>query len=98
MHLFLLLYWGVGIAWLLGVSLVSFFILGPHFPGRGATPLAGALVQFGSAEHARQLAEYRALCESTGKSLMWWRLVRIWGIAGFPYLLVGIILSLWATR
>jgi len=97
-YLFLLVYWSVGIAWLLLVSLVSFFVIGPNFPDRGATPLAGARVMFGSPEHRRQLSEYRTLCVSRGKPLIWWWLVRVYAVVGVPYLIVGIALSLWSTR
>ncbi len=94
----LLAFWAVVVAWAGSVALISFFVIGPHFPDRGATPLAGAQVVFFSAVHLRQLREYRALCVAQGKSLIWWRFVRFFLLA-FPFLMVvGVALSLWAVR
>lgn len=98
MHLFLLVWWGIFIAWLLAASLVSFYIVGPRVPERGATPIFGARVGFYTPEHWRQLAAYRTWCLLVGKSLVWWRVVRWFGILGILWLLIGIALSLWATR
>jgi hypothetical protein len=93
-----LIFWALVLAWVSSAALISFFVIGPHFPGRGATPLAGARVVFFSAEHRRQLREYRALCQAHGKSLIWWRFVQIF-VAAFPFVMaLGVALSLWAAR
>jgi hypothetical protein len=94
----LLVFWALILAWLGSVALISFFVIGPHFPGRGATPLAGARAVFFSAAHLRQLRDYRELCVAQGKSLFWWRFVHFFVFA-FPFALaIGVALSLWATR
>jgi amino acid transporter len=94
----LLAFWAVVVAWIAAVALISFFVIGVHFPDRGATPLAGARVTFFSGEHRRQLRDYRQQCLASGKTLFWWRFVRFFVVA-FPFLMaVGVALSLWATR
>ena len=93
-----LVVWTVVVAWAAAVSLISLFVIGPHFPNRGATPLAGARVVFFSAEHRRQLREYRAFCVAHGKTLIWRRFVRLFVVV-FPFAMaIGVALSLWATR
>ena len=93
-----LVFWALVLAWVSSVVVISFFVIGPHFPDRGATPLFGARVVFFSAEHWRQLREYQALCLAHGKSLIWWRFVRIF-LAAFPFVMaLGVALSLWAAR
>jgi hypothetical protein len=93
-----LVFWALVLAWVSSVALVSFFVIGPHFLDRGATPLAGARVVFFSPEHRRQLREYRALCLAQGKSLIWWRFVQIF-LGAFPFVMaLGVALSLWAAR
>lgn|SRR5262245_6917016 len=94
----LLIMWAAVLAWVLAIALVSFFVIGPHFPDRGATPLAGARVVFFSPAHLQQLREYRTICMSQGKSLIWWRFVR-WSLMAFPFVLAtGVAFSLWAPR
>ena len=94
----LLIFWAVVVAWTVAVAMISFFVIGIHFPDRGATPLAGARVAFFSGEHRRQLREYREHCLARGKTLFWWRFVRSFVVA-FPFLMaIGVALSLWATR
>ena len=94
----MLVFWALVLTWVSSVVLISFIVIGPHFPDRGATPLAGARVVFYSAEHRRQLREYRALCLAHGKSLIWWRFVQIFLLA-FPFVMaLGVALSLWAAR
>jgi len=93
-----LVFWAVVGAWVAAVSLIHFFVIGPHFPNRGATPLAGARVDFLSAEYRKQLREYRAFCLAHGKTLIWWRFARIFAVA-FPFAMaIGVALILWATR
>jgi hypothetical protein len=98
MHVSLLVWWGILIAWLLAASLVSFFIIAPHLPDRGATPIRGARVGFFTPEHWRQLGAYRVWCQLVGRSLVWWRVVRWLGILAVPWRLIGVALSLCATR
>jgi amino acid transporter len=93
-----LAFWAVVVAWTAAVAIICFFVVGVHFPDRGATPLAGARVSFFSDEHRRQLREYREQCVARGKTLFWWRFVRSFVVA-FPFLMaIGVALSLWATR
>ena len=98
MYAFLLIWWAILIAWLSVATLASYFAIGPHFPNRGATPIAGATIPWGSPEHRRELAEYRRICLAEGKSLVWWHVIHWYGIIGMPWLVVGVVLSLWATR
>jgi hypothetical protein len=98
MALFLGVWWGVVIAWLLAATLISFFVIGPHLPDRGAAPIRGARVGFFTAEHRQQLDAYKAWCVLTGRSVVWWGVVRWFGIAFPPLLIIGVALSLWATR
>jgi len=94
----LLVFWALVLVWISSVAFISFLVIGPRFSGRGATPLFGARVMFFSAEHRRQLREYRALCVAHGKSLIWWRFVQFF-LVTFPFVMVlGVALSLWAAR
>jgi hypothetical protein len=83
----LLAFWAVVVAWAAAVAMISFFVVGAHFPDRGASPVAGARVTFFSGEHRRQLREYREDCLARGKTLFWWRFVRSFVVA-FPFLIV----------
>ena len=69
--------WVAVLAWSLLVVLVWFFVIGRLLPGRGATPLAGARVTWFSPQHMAELEQYRQGCVAAGRSLVWWRLVRL---------------------
>ena len=98
MTLILGTFWGIVSAWLLLVTVVSYFEISPHFGARGAVPLFGARVTFFTPEHNQQLDEYRRLRVAEGKSLIWWRVVRSFVLA-FPFVMAfGVLFSLWSTR
>jgi hypothetical protein len=63
--------WLVILALLVLAVLVSFFVIGPNFPDRGATPLAGAKLPWDSPGHETQLRQYHDLCVREGRSLVW---------------------------
>ena len=90
--------WILSIAVAALISLVSFFVIGPHFPDRGATPIAGARVPFFSAEHSRQLREYKAICERDGRSLAWWAIV-FYSVHVWPWLIgLAVATMFWFFR
>jgi hypothetical protein len=69
--------WLAVLAWTLLAVLISFFVIGPHLPDRGATPLAGARSTWFSPRHRAELETYRRSCLAAGRSLLWWRIVRV---------------------
>jgi hypothetical protein len=85
------------ITWLVVAVFISFFVVGRHVPGRGATPLFGAHVAWLSPAHAAELRRYRDLCANSNRSLIWWRLVRVftiaWPVAFFALLALTLIVT-----
>jgi hypothetical protein len=78
-------------------TLVSFFVIGPNFPDRGATPVAGARLPWFSTGHEAQLREYHDLCVRQGRSLVWSNYMRVFMASWRWLMLVGIAVSVLAV-
>jgi hypothetical protein len=82
------------LAWSLLVVLVWFFVIGRFLPGRGATPLSGARVEWFRRQHMAELEHYRQSCVTAGRSLIWWRLVHLFLVTWPSVLAVALGLTL----
>jgi hypothetical protein len=86
--------WLVILGLVVVATLVSFFVIGPNFPDRGATPIAGARLPWLSPGHAVQLREYHDLCVREGRSLGWSNYMRPFMASWLWLMLAAITLSI----
>ena len=89
--------WLVILALLAIAVLISFFEIGPNFPHRGATPIAGARLPWFSPGHEAQLREYHDLCVREGRSLVWSNYMRAFMASWRWLMLAAIALSVLAV-
>lgn len=89
--------WLVILGLFVAATLVSFFVIGPNFPDRGATPIAGARLPWFSPGHERQLRQYHDLCVREGRSLVWSNYTRAFMASWRWLMLAAITLSLLAV-
>ena len=89
--------WLVILGLVVVATLVSFFVIGPNFPDRGATPIAGARLPWFSPGHEAQLREYHDLCVREGRSLVWSNYMRAFMASWRWLMLAAIALSVLAV-
>lgn len=89
--------WLVILGLVVVATLVSFFVIGPNFPDRGATPIAGARLAWLSPGHEAQLRDYHELCVQEGRSLVWSNYMRAFMASWRWLMLAAIALSVLAV-
>jgi hypothetical protein len=89
--------WIAILALLVMAVVVSYFVVGPRFPGRGATPIFGAALPWFSRGHSVQLREYHEMCVREKRSLVWSAYMRAFMASWPPLVLVAVALSILAV-